>query len=142
MSNRRSYAMPGLTLAGVLLLSACGSSPEPAEEAQAVPEAAVDDTSEADRTAGETADTVVLEAPVKTASADPVRGPNGLEERCLSRVGQETGARVIGTNRIEESEAAIEIYVNVEGAQAPWKCLGNKDGSISEVMFTGSEGYL
>ncbi|WP_128891842.1 hypothetical protein [Erythrobacter sp. HKB08] len=71
-----------------------------------------------------------------------IRGPNSLETRCASKVEQTTGARVIGTNRIEESEAAIGIYVNVEGAQAPWRCLAYRDGTVGEVMYTGDEGAL
>lgn len=71
-----------------------------------------------------------------------IRGPNSLETRCADRVAAETGAAVIGTNRIEESEAAIGIYINVDGATAPWRCLAYRDGTIGEVMFTGSEGAL
>ncbi|MFL0357397.1 hypothetical protein ACI5KX_13065 [Erythrobacter sp. GH1-10] len=84
--------------------------------------------------------------PVEAAPAAPtevaIRGPNSLESRCADRVAKETGARVIGTNRIEESEAAIGIYVNVDGATAPWRCLAYRDGTIGEVMFTGDEGAL
>ncbi|QIG54824.1 hypothetical protein G6N82_12265 [Altererythrobacter sp. BO-6] len=88
-----------------------------------------------------------MQSPVEqTAAAKPrevaIRGANGLEGRCAKRVASETGARVIGTNRIEESEAAIGIYVNVEGAEAPWRCLAYRDGTIGEVMYTGSEGAL
>lgn len=72
----------------------------------------------------------------------PIRGANSLETRCADRVASETGARVIGTNRIEESEATVDIYVNVEGAEAPWRCLANRDGSIAEVSYSGSEGAL
>ncbi|MFZ9394861.1 MAG: hypothetical protein ACO25F_02220 [Erythrobacter sp.] len=71
-----------------------------------------------------------------------IRGANGLEGRCARKIANEVGARVIGTNRIEESEAAIAIYVNVEGAQAPWRCLAYRDGTIGEIMYTGSEGAL
>lgn len=86
-------------------------------------------------------------APKNTASAPkakavPIRGANSLESRCAQKVARETGARVVGTNRIEESEAAIGIFVNVEGAQAPWRCLAYRDGTIGEIMYTGSEGYL
>lgn len=70
-----------------------------------------------------------------------VRGSNGLEGRCARKVAG-LGANVIGTNRIEESQAAIEIYLNVEGAQAPWRCLAYRDGTIGDVMYTGSEGDL
>lgn len=71
---------------------------------------------------------------------DPIRGPGGLEEKCKKAVARETGARVTGTNRIEESQAAIGVYLNVQGAQAPWLCLGYRDGSIAEVRYSGSEG--
>ncbi len=71
-----------------------------------------------------------------------VRGANGLEGRCAKKVASEVGARVIGTNRIEESEAAIAIYVNVDGAEAPWRCLAYRDGTVGEVMYTGSEGAM
>ena len=76
------------------------------------------------------------------AKSVPIRGANSLESRCLARVARETGARVIGTNRIEESEAAIGIFVNVEGGQAPWRCLAYRDGTVGEVMYTGSEGAM
>lgn len=71
-----------------------------------------------------------------------IRGPNSLETRCAARVARETGASVIGTNRIEESEAAIAIFVNVDGATAPWRCLAYRDGTIGEIMFTGDEGAM
>ena len=93
------------------------------------------------------------EAPVPKETAEPeeeeikpkpvaIRGPDSLESRCSAKVASETGAKVLGTNRIEESEAAIGIYVNVEGAQAPWRCLTYRDGTVGEVMYTGDEGAL
>lgn len=75
------------------------------------------------------------------AARDFVRGPNGLEAKCLKAVAAQ-GTRVVGTNRIEESQAAIEIYVNVIGGQAPWRCLAYRDGTIGEVSYTGDEGAL
>lgn len=75
-----------------------------------------------------------------TPSGDPIRGPGGTEEQCHARVASETGAVVNGTNRIEESEANTVIYVNVEGAAAPWACYVDGDGKIWSVEFTGSEG--
>ena len=81
-----------------------------------------------------------------TQAADPaqvpIRGANSLETRCADKVASTVGAPVLGTNRIEESEAAIGIYVNVQGAEAPWRCLAYRDGTIGEVMYTGSEGAL
>ncbi len=80
-------------------------------------------------------------ASVATAPKDIIRGKGGLEDKCKAAVAKQ-GAIVTGTNHIEESEAAIGIYVNVKDATAPWRCLGYKDGSIGEVEFTGSEGAL
>ena len=60
-------------------------------------------------------------------SGDPIRGPGG---------------GVIGTNRIEEAESGVMIYINVQGASAPWQCFGSRDGTISEVYFGGDEGAL
>ncbi|ALE17235.1 hypothetical protein AMC99_01947 [Altererythrobacter epoxidivorans] len=80
-------------------------------------------------------------APAKSAAVK-IRGPNSLESKCADKVGRETGAPVIGTNRIEESEAAIAIYINVQGGEEPWRCLAYRDGTIGEVMYTGSEGAL
>ena len=126
-----------ITLAASALLAACGSD-QPAEDAV-----------EAAPAGEEMADAPVAEptpaeasAPAAVAEADAVRGPGGLEASCLARVTQETGGATTSTNRIEESEAAVEVYVNVEGAAAPWRCLGNRDGTIEEVSFTGSEGDL
>lgn len=86
-----------------------------------------------------------MESPVPAAEKptpkDIVRGKGGLEEKCLQKVAAQ-GTRVIGTNRIEESEAAIEIYVNVEGGNAPWRCLAYRNGTIGDVEFTGDEGQL
>ena len=77
------------------------------------------------------------------AEADvAIRGPDSLETRCADRVADFTGAPVLGTNRIEESEAAIDVYINIEGATAPWLCRAFRNGNIAEVMFTGDEGAL
>ena len=82
-------------------------------------------------------------SPVKAAGAtkDLIRSKGGLEDKCKAAVAKQ-GTTVIGTNRIEESEAAIEIYINVEGGSAPWRCLGYRNGTIGDVEFTGDEGAL
>lgn len=76
-----------------------------------------------------------------SGGGDIIRRKGGLEDKCKAAVARQ-GATVIGTNRIEESQAAIEIFINVEGASAPWRCVANRNGTISEVEFTGSEGEL
>ncbi|QNE03933.1 hypothetical protein [Croceicoccus marinus] len=89
---------------------------------------------------------VPVEMLVKEAVApklgDPIRSPSGMETRCLARVNELTGGNVIGSRRIEEAESGVMIYVNVQGAEAPWQCFGSKDGTISEVYYGGNEGAL
>jgi len=122
----------------VSLTAACGSNEEQAP-AEATGQEAVSEVS-----TGPTAfEPTPMEMPAAQSakSRDMIRGKGGLEEKCLKAVADQ-GTIVIGTNRIEESEAAIAIYVNVEGGTAPWLCLGYKDGTIGEVMFTGDEGAL
>lgn len=86
-----------------------------------------------------------MQSPVqvsKQALRDLIRSPGGLETKCLSRVNELTGGGVIGSQRIEEAESGVMIYVNVQGAQAPWQCFGSKDGALQEVYFGGDEGGL
>lgn len=73
-------------------------------------------------------------------TAVPVRGKNSLEKKCLARVADITRAPVIGVNRIDQSRDPIEIFVNVEGAQAPWLCQARRDGTLGRVEYSGSEG--
>lgn len=82
-----------------------------------------------------------LTSPIATSPKDIVRGKGGLEDKCKAAVAKQ-GTNVIGTNRIDESQAAIEIYVNVENGAAPWRCRASRDGTISDVEFTGDEGAL
>lgn len=138
------YHAPLLLTSLALALSACGSPQPTATEA---PEAA--QTESATSAPAESAPTASAPtsapAPAGTKAAvakgDPIRGKGGLEERCLKEVARQ-GTTVIGTNRIEESQAAIEIYVNVAGGQAPWRCRGYRDGTIESVEYSGSEGDL
>lgn len=72
-------------------------------------------------------------------AAIPVRGKGSLEEKCLARVAEITRAPLIGVNRINEARDPIEIFVNVEGAQAPWLCQARRDGTLGRVEYSGSE---
>ncbi len=130
--SRRSILFSTGCGALVLALSACGG----ADQA----EPAAEDTVAVEEAPAE------AEAPAEVAdaapAADPIRGPGGLEEKCLDRVNETVGGGVIGTNRIDEAESGVAIFVNVEGATAPWRCFGYSDGTIEEVMFTGDEGAL
>lgn len=132
-----------LVLAGgcgamALALSACGGGDAVEADTEEV-------TEEAEAAPAEAAAETTTEAPaeeVASAPADPIRGPGGLEEKCLAEVNGMVGGNVIGTNRIEEAESGVAIFVNVDGATAPWRCFGYRDGTIDEVMFTGDEGAL
>lgn len=80
---------------------------------------------------------VALQSPVAaTPSSD-----DG-EAACYEQVAETTGAEVIGTDRVETSEAGTAIYVNIEGAEAPWQCIVWEDGTVAGVMYTGDEGAL
>ena len=127
----RKQFLPATVLAASLslFLAACGSG-----DTAAPADDAVDDV-EANAAA---ADAPAMTTPV-AATGDYIRSPGGLEDKCKAAIAAQ-GVTVVGTNRIEESEAAVEIYVNVEGGDAPWRCLGYKDGTIGDVMYTGSEG--
>lgn len=82
------------------------------------------------------------EGPPAPSAKDLVRGKGGLEEKCLARVEEITHATVGGVNRIDESGRDIKIFVNVEGAEAPWLCIGRRDGTLGNVEYSGSEGDL
>lgn len=165
MKSFRKVQHLALASALTLILAACGSGAGTQDAAanQAAPETGMADNTatpapegndaDAGSSSGDVAAPAPASAPVeppaaapaKTAKASasiPVRGQNSIESRCLDRVGRETGARVIGTNRIAESKTSVDIFVNIEGAQAPWRCRGYRDGSIEGIMYTGDEGAL
>jgi hypothetical protein len=137
------FALHGLFATALIGLAACNSSDAPSAETPGATRsaAAVPSAEPAENPAPAPAPAPAPEGTsAKTAAAsDPIRGKGGLEGKCHARLAAE-GMEVIGTNRIEESEAAIEIFVNIKGAEAPWRCLGYKDGTIGEIMYTGSEG--
>lgn len=132
-----------LSIALALPLSACGSSqPSATQTSAATPsESAAAATEGASGASAPVSETTTAPAAPTQAKVDPIRGKGGLEERCLKEVARQ-GTTVIGTNRIEESQAAIEIYVNVAGGQAPWRCRANRDGTIESVEYTETEGAL
>lgn len=125
----------GQCLIASLALASCnsGSEAEPATSDESAVEGEM---------AASTVDAGPPPPPEVTAAGDPIRGPGGLEEKCRDRVNEMVGGQVIGTNRIEEAESGVAIFFNVEDATAPWRCFGNLDGTIEDVMFTGDEGAL
>lgn len=40
------------------------------------------------------------------------------------------------------SEAATQVEATVPGANAAWRSLASNNGTVEDVMFTGSEGSL
>jgi len=116
-----------------LALSACSSGNEAAQPA-----------GEDDAAAAEVEAAPAQEAAQEVASApaDMIRGAGGLEEKCLAQVNDMVGGGVIGTNHIEEAESGVMIYVNVQGAEAPWQCFGYRDGTLDNVFYGGDEGAL
>lgn len=142
--------MSGIFVASAtLLLCACGSASKVAPEASpsaaaaspdqtgASPAAATSQSGSA--TTAETAMTSPVSAP---KAGDPIRSRGGLESKCLSAVAKAANNQQVSTNHIEESQASIEVYVNVQGAQAPWVCRGSRGGTVGEVSYSGSEGDL
>lgn len=135
------FALHGLCATALIGLAACNPSQAPSAETPGATEsaAAVPSAKPAENPGPAPAPAPAGTSGKTAAASDPIRGKGGLEGKCHARFAAE-GMEVIGTNRIEESEAAIEIFVNIRGAEAPWRCLGYKDGTIGEIMYTGSEG--
>ena len=65
-----------------------------------------------------------------------------LEAKCKAAVESTTGAKVTRTISGSFSEAGTLFQFEVAGAQAPWQCIGYRDGSTAGVMYTGDEGAL
>jgi hypothetical protein len=64
---------------------------------------------------------------------------NAAVSACSAAVDAQTDGRVqvVGS---EFSQAASAVYLLVGDQQAQWRCLSSNEGSVSEVMFVGSEG--
>jgi hypothetical protein len=160
MKTDRKRAILASVLPLAMLVSACGSGNDApaatdqaatsAEPVESATEGSAD--SSAAKPTPETPETnpapetkaIETKAPETKAASKPkeipVRGPGGLEGKCLARVKKEMGGKQTSTNRIDESQAATDIYVNVDGVEAPWRCRIYRDGTIDGLMYTGSEG--
>jgi hypothetical protein len=64
---------------------------------------------------------------------------NAAVDACRNAVDAQTdgGVDVVGS---EFSQAASVVYLTVGPQRAPWRCLTDNSGNVSEVMFVGSEG--
>jgi hypothetical protein len=65
-------------------------------------------------------------------------------QACVSAIARETGNRTADVSVFNYlfSEAGTQVEATIPGANAPWRCLAANDGTVDEVMFTGSEGSL
>ncbi len=83
-----------------------------------------------------TAAALVLSACAETSSAVGSSAGSQAEANCLSAVAATTGQGDVSTISVSPSEAGTSVLVQVAGAQAPWKCVANPDGSVAEVEYT------
>jgi hypothetical protein len=65
-------------------------------------------------------------------------------QACVSAIASQTGNKTADVSVFKYlfSEAGTQIEATIPGATAPWRCLAANDGTVEEVMFTGSEGFL
>jgi len=83
----------------------------------------------------------ILASPVMKPAA-ATGSPSSLEAKCKAEVEKTVGAKVLSTISSDFSEAGTMFRFAVEGADAPWQCIGYSNGTIAGVMYTGSEGSL
>ncbi len=82
------------------------------------------------------------------AEVTPTSGAQGrssmVESNCLAAVANEVqnGGLSVIRSEVSEGDGLTNVYVNVPGAQAPWLCRATAQGSVVEVMYSGSEGAL
>lgn len=87
---------------------------------------------------------------VQTAAVLPSLAPTAADRRtpayraCVAAIAAQTGNRASDIRVFDYrfSEAGTQLKATVPGAEASWSCLSANDGTVEEVMFTGSEGFL
>lgn len=67
------------------------------------------------------------------------QGASRAERACRKAVAHEMGRDTKGIKVIgsEESQAGTSVRVSVPGAQAPWSCVIDTDGSVERVEYMG-----
>lgn len=85
-----------------------------------------------------TEDTVTTISPTAADRASPAY------RACVNAIAGKTGTRTsdVAVFNYLYSEAGTRVEATVAGAQAPWSCLAANDGTVEEVMYSGSEGSL
>lgn len=85
-------------------------------------------------------------APVAVTSIAPTAADRATPayQACVGAIARQTGNRTADVSVFNYlfSEAGTQVEATIPGATAPWRCLASNDGTVEEVMFTGSEGSL
>jgi hypothetical protein len=85
-------------------------------------------------------------SPMEVTSIAPTAADRATPayQACVSAIARQTGNRTADVSVFNYvfSEAGTQIEATIPGATAPWRCLAANDGTVEEVMFTGSEGFL
>jgi hypothetical protein len=80
------------------------------------------------------------------AGATPfISDPNGVEVRaCRAAIARAANISVddVAVYDAPGSEAGTRVMATIAGATDPWTCLSDRNGNVSDVRFTGSEGFL
>jgi len=109
-----------------LSLSACGSG----STENGVPEDSSVET--VDSVAGTTEAVAAVDGSVSSYD-------NPAIQPCLKAVAEKVGSDEVSLNKVEWSEAATGVYVNVAGADAPWLCTAWGD-EVAGLSYTDDDG--
>lgn len=89
-----------------------------------------------------------VDTTVSTETEPPttiVSDPDGVEVRaCRAAIADAANISVddVSVYDAPGSEAGTRVMATIAGATEPWTCLSDRNGNVSDVRFTGSEGYL
>lgn len=141
--------------ASCLALAACGGDTADESETDAAPDEAtveVDGGDSDGEEGGEELERASHNAPADGSATrprpeeDPAIGDDpamdALEGKCFAEVEKVTGASVTATLSKDFSQAGTMFRFRVDGAEAPWQCIGYSNGTIGGVMYTGDEGAM
>lgn len=83
-------------------------------------------------------ETVTTIAPTAADRASPAY------RSCVAAIARTTGQSTsdVSVFDIASSEAGTTVQATVSTAVAPWRCIASNDGTVQQVLFTGSEGSL
>lgn len=88
----------------------------------------------------------VESTPMEVTSIAPTAADRATPayQACVNAIARQTGNRTADVSVFNYlfSEAGTQVEATVAGANAPWRCIASNDGTVQQVMFTGSEGSL